>query len=367
MADRCFLGTRKGLFHLRHRGGTWEIERVSFLGEPVTMCLADPRDGTLYAVLTLGHFGTKLQRSTDEGATWTEVAVPVYPEGAKLPPGHFVKTERPASLMEIWSLEPGGPDQPGRLWAGTIPGALCQSEDRGETWTFVESLWNREERQRWFGGGKDEPGIHSVAVDPRDSRRVTIGISCGGVWQTEDDGASWSCLGEGLRAEYVPPDVAGDAAIQDPHRLVACSSQPDRMWIQHHNGIFRSDNAGRSWVEFPDVEPSPFGFAVAVHPHRPDTAWFVPAADDNCRVPRDGRLVVTRTRDGGRTFEAIEEGLPGDHCYDIAYRHALDVDGTGDRLAFGTTTGGVWFSDDSGDSWYPLNHRLPPVYCVRFS
>ena len=366
MSERCYLATRKGLFHFHRRDASWELERVSFLGEPVTMLLPDRRDGTLYAVLTLGHFGTKLHRSTDGGESWQEVAVPVYPEGATLPPGHVVKTERPASLMEIWSLEAGGADQPGRLWAGTIPGALCRSDDRGDSWTFVDSLWNREERQRWFGGGKDEPGIHSVVVDPRDSRRVTIGISCGGVWQSGDDGHSWTCLGAGLRAEYVPPEIAGDSAIQDPHRLVGCPSHPDRMWIQHHNGIFRSDDGGKNWIEFPDVKPSPFGFAVAVHPHRPDTAWFVPAADDSCRIPQEGRLVVTRTRDG-ETFESLSNGLPHEHCYDIAYRHALDVDQSGERLCFGTTTGGVWFSDDSGDSWFALPHRLPPVYCVRFS
>lgn len=343
----------------------WELGPVSFLGEPITMLLPDRRDGSLYAVLTLGHFGTKLQRSTDGGATWTELTAPVYPEDARLPPGHLQTTERPASLMEIWSLEAGGPDQPGRLWAGTIPGGLFRSDDGGQSWAFMRSLWDRAERQKWMGGGKDEPGIHSITVDPRDSRRVTIGISCGGVWQTQDDGETWENVGYGLRAEYLPPELANDLIAQDPHRLVACPAAPDRMWIQHHNGIFRSDNAGRDWVEIENVLPSPFGFAVAVHPQRPDTAWFVPAADDSCRVPTDGRFVVTKTTDG-KTFAALDGGLPASQCYDIVYRHALDVDSSGEMLVLGTTTGNVWASRNGGDAWTEVSHRLPPVYCVRF-
>lgn len=364
MSKRCHVGTRKGLFTLVHEDGAWSIERVSFLGEPITMLLPDRRDGALYAVLTLGHFGTKLHRSLDLGQSWTELAAPVYSEGAKLPPGP-VQAERPASLMEIWSLEAGGADQPGRLWAGTIPGGLFRSDDGGQSWRFLDDLWNRPERQKWFGGGKDEPGIHSIVVDPRNSRRVTLGISCGGVWQTEDDGETWNNVGHGLRAEYLPPELANDIVSQDPHRLVACAAAPDRMWIQHHNGIFRSDDAGKNWCELTDVLPSPFGFAVAVHPQRPDTAWFVPAADDSCRVPTDGKLVVTRTTDG-QTFQALNVGLPDRHCYDIAYRHALDVDDSGERLTFGSTTGGVWFSNDGGDRWHEFSHHLPPVYCVRF-
>jgi hypothetical protein len=144
-----------------------------------------------------------------------------------------------------------------------------------------------------------------------------------------------------------------------------CPAAPERLWAQHHNGIFRSVD-GRTWEHVPDVPPSSFGFGVAVHPTDPDTAWFCPAVKDECRVPVDGKLVVTRTRTGGKSFEVLRKGLPQEQCYDLVYRHALTVDRTGDRLAIGSTTGGVWTSADQGDSWQAVPARLPPVHAVTF-
>jgi hypothetical protein len=139
------------------------------------------------------------------------------------------------------------------------------------------------------------------------------------------------------------------------------------MWVQHHNGIFVSSDEGRTFREIKDVLPSVFGFPVVVHPHDPETAWFVPEIKDEKRIPVGGRLVVNRTRDGGRTFETLTRGLPQDHAYDVVYRHALAIDETGDRLAFGSTTGGVWVSENGGDEWTLVSHTLPPVYAVRFA
>lgn len=371
MSEKIFLGTRKGLFTLAREDFRWGITKVDFLGHPVTMLTHDSRDGWLYASLTLGHFGVKLHRSSDSGETWEECAVPVYPEGAEISAGPFVKEgmskTQPASLKEIWALVPGGPDQPEWLWAGTIPGGLFHSKDRGTTWELVESLWNREERMEWVGGGKDEPGIHSICVDPRDSRHVTIGVSCGGVWKTEDAGESWTLLGQGLRADYMPPNLAHSPNVQDVHLLAQCRSDPEKMWIQHHNGIFKSTDGAKTWTEFKDVLPSVFGFAVCVHPHNGDVAWFVPGVKDECRIPVDGKLVVTKTRDGGETFQVLRQGLPQEHCYDIVFRHGFAIDETGEKLVLGTSTGGAWVSEKGGETWETISTTLPQIYCVQFA
>lgn len=367
--SQLLISTRKGLFTVAQRGGRWSITGTSFLGDNVTLALGDADDDRRwYAALNLGHFGVKLRRSEDRGATWQDVAVPTYPEK---PAGDEDGKENfgrpvPWKLILIWSLERAGRDQPGGLWCGTLPGGVFRSEDHGDSWRLVEPLWFMPQRREWFGGGADWPGIHSICVDPRDTRRVAVGISCGGVWLTEDNGATWRCRAKGMRAAYMPPEQAYSENIQDPHRMVQCPGDPRRWWVQHHNGIFRCDDDLGSWTEITEAGPSTFGFAVVVHPTRPDTAWFVPAAKDEVRVPVDGRLVVTRTTDGGRSFEVLTRGLPEARAYDIVFRHAMDIDQTGERLAFGSTSGGLWITEDGGEGWQLLPERLPPVHAVRW-
>ena len=189
MSDHIFVGTRKGLFTLRRAGGAWQVASVDFLAAPVSMLLEDARDRSVYVALNHGHFGAKLH-VLREGAAWQELPVPAY---AKDEPGRVCQQggtldDKPPTVLQVWSLEGGGADQPGLLWAGTIPGGLFRSKDRGQSWELVRSLWDRPERAQWMGGGADQPGIHSICVDPRDTRRVTLGISCGGVWVTEDGG-----------------------------------------------------------------------------------------------------------------------------------------------------------------------------------
>ena len=362
MAQRLLVATRKGLFHLDRRPGGWAIDHVSFLGDSVSLTLPDPRDGALYAALGLGHFGIKLHRSRDAGATWEELAAPTFPKQPEgqvdvLPGG----TPWPWRVEQIWSLEVGR--APGELWCGTIPGGLFRSTDSGASWQLVEALWNHPKRKDWFGGGADFPGIHSICVD---AEGVTVGVSCGGAWRSTDDGASWEVRATGMFAEYMPPELRGDPHIQDPHRIVQCPARPEVLWAQHHNGVFHTSDGGVSWKEIPAAAPSTFGFAVAVHPRDPETAWFVPAQKDDRRVPVEGRVVASRTRDGGKTFDVLRNGLPQEHAYDIVYRHALDIDETGNHLAFGSTTGSLWTTEDQGDAWQCVSTNLPPIYSVRF-
>ena len=350
------VSTRKGLLTFERRGNGWTIADTAFAGSPVTAALRDPRDGALYAALKLGHFGTKLHRSDDNGRSWRELAAPAFPPDTAGSP----------SLFQIWTLEAGAAQQPGRLWAGALPAGLFRSDDRGESWRLVSALWNVPERANWFGGGYDDAGIHTVSPDPRDPRRVFVAISCGGVWDTADDGASWTLRGDGLVAAYMPPEKADARDIQDPHRVARCPAAPDVMWMQHHNGVFRSTDAGAHWVQLKPPGDD-FGFAVAAHPNDPQTAWLVPAMKDELRMPRDGALAVRRTRDGGNSWETLRTGLPQRDAYDLVYRHGLDVDETGNRLAMGSTTGGLWVSDSGGERWQLVNAHLPPIYAVRFA
>ncbi len=370
MHDTLLVATKKGLFTAsRSRQGRWSITGKDFLGDHLSYAWADPRSGHRFACLEHGHFGVKLHRSTDAGASWKELPAPAFPpkpEGL-VDMNPVSKKETPWAVKRAWAMAAGLPDQPGLLWLGTIPGGLFRSEDGGESWALVRPLWDHPQRREWFGGGADLPGIHSICVDPRDGRHVLLGVSCGGCWETRDGGASWALRASGMRAAYMPPEQAHLENVQDPHCVVRCAGAPDALWAQHHNGIFRSVDDGAHWTEIERAGPSTFGFAVAVHPREPGTAWFLPAIKDEKRIPVDGRLVVTRTRDGGKSFDVLSRGLPQVDAYDLVYRHALDIDGSGERLAFGSTTGALYVSENGGDAWSCLSEHLPPIDGVRFA
>lgn len=357
MSDRAWLCTRKGLIELRRRQGRWGIEQVSFLGEPVTMVLPpSPGSSKLLACLSTGHYGTKLHASSDGGQSWSEIDAPAYPEQPADAPGPAWK------LLQVWSIEQAG----NSIWVGTLPGGLFRSDDHGRRWQLVRSLWDRSERLAWFGGGYDVPGIHSVCPHPSQPTELLVGISCGGVWHSTDAGESWSLRAKGMQADYMPPEMAESENTQDPHRIVRSPSQPEVLWCQHHCGIWKSENNAASWQRIRDVPVSDFGFAVAVHPTDAGTAWFAPAMADQQRVPSGGALVVNRTRDGGRSFDTLREGLPQSGCYDLVYRHGLAVSADGEQLLMASTTGGLWASADGGDAWQTVSNLLPPIYAVRF-
>jgi hypothetical protein len=366
---RLLVGTRKGLFTLNRQPGGWNISKLDFLAAPATALLPDKRDGAVYVGLNHGHFGVKTHRSDDGGTEWKEIPTPVYPEKPEgyVEPPSMMGPPIEWKLIQIWCMEAGGNDRPGWIWAGTLPGGLFLSKDRGNSWELVRSLWDREERTKWFGGGADSPGIHSICVDPRDSKHVTVGVSCGGVWSTFDAGQTWENRSKGMWANYMPPEMKDDPNIQDPHRVVQCPANPDAMWSQHHNGVFKTVDGGSNWTEVLDVPPSNFGFAVAVHPGDANTAWLVPAIKDEYRMPVDGKVVVTRTRDGGKTFQELRTGLPQENAYDLVFRHCLDIAPDGETLAFGSTTGGLWITENQGDNWQCISSHLPPIYQVRFA
>jgi len=366
--DAILLGTRKGAIRAERRGSAYEVVDVAHEGVPVAFAARDPRTGSLWCCLDHGHWGQKLSRSRDDGKTWEEVPSPAYPEGAEIPvgfPGEGERKREPATLRYLWFFQHGGADQPGRLYLGTEPGGLFVSDDDGATWRLCEGLWNHPSRlTHWSGGGRDNAGVHSILVDPRNSRRVLVGISSGGVFETLDDGRTWTHRNRGMKNDYVP-DPATNEFFHDPHFVQWCRSAPDVIWQQNHFGVFRSTDGAANWTDVSQKDgPVKFGFPVAVDERDPNTAWVVPGESDQRRVARDRALCVARTTDGGANWTVFRTGLPQKNCFDIVYRHALDV--SGDSLCFGSTTGNAYVSTDRGESWTALSHHLPPVYSVRF-
>ncbi len=386
MPPRLLVGTRKGTFIVSKGPSGWRPHLSGHAGSGVNFAARDPHTGTLWALLGHGHWGAKLSRSKDGGATWADAPQIKYPAGARhyLPPppsetgsGEGAAVLKPATLLKLWTMEfgPGG-----RVYVGTIPGGLFTSRDGGESFELNRGLWDHESRggdlfagpgnggTKWYGTpaaeGEFAPGIHSITVDPRDPDRVLVAISTAGVFETRDGGKTWRTRNQGLRMDY-GPDPTDEWAGHDPHAIVRCEGQPDHVWQQNHCGVFYSDDSAATWRKV--SEPSAgahFGFPVAVDPKDGRTAWLLPAKADQHRTTIDGGLFVARTRDAGRTWQQLRNGLPQEHAYDVVYRHALH--NRGDLLAFGSTTGNLYVSEDQGDHWQTVANNLPPVYSVRF-
>ncbi len=396
MSDRLILGTRKGAVILDRLNGGWTPRPISHPGVPVCYACADPRDGTLWAALDHGHWGSKLSRSTDDGKTWADSGQVKYPEGARYvegwvpaPEGEATPDETPkapnykdAKLLKLWVIGFGGTDQPGRIYVGTIPGGLFVSDDGGDGFELNRPLWNHESRggdlfngetdgsRYWFGtpasmeSGEFAAGIHSIVVDPRDSNRILVAVSCAGVIETMDGGQTWHGRNKGMVNDHLPDPEAEWG--HDPHFITLCKGQPGHVWQQNHVGVFYSSNGAQQWkrVSGPDKGVH-FGFAVAADDADGSTSWVVPGKSDQERMAIDGSLFVGRTQDGGQTWEQLREGLPQHNAHDTVYRHALDASGR--RLAFGSTTGNLYVSEDGGESWHCAGNNFPPIYSVRFA
>ena len=246
MSNRLLVATRKGLFTLDRDGSnSWSIASTDFAGDNVSMVLADARDGRTYAALDHGHFGVKLHRRSGT-ATWEECAAPAYPpqpEGQTDtdPMGRTI----PWTTVKLWALEPGGADQPGLLWCGTLPGGLFRSTDSGTSWELIRAVVGHipSARNGWVAATTCRASIPSAWT--RATRAwCAPRVSVGGIWTTRDGGETWSCDYEGMRAAYMPPEKMYDPNSQDAHRLVQCAGAPDALWVQHHNGIFHSTDGG---------------------------------------------------------------------------------------------------------------------------
>jgi hypothetical protein len=351
------VGTTKGafLFHGDPERRSWTATGPHFPGEEVYALALDQRRGApvLWAAPGNPFFGATLRRSDDLGATWSagEERPVRFPEDSGL------------ALARIWQIRPGRPDAPNSLYLGVEPSCLFESHDGGSSWQPVEGFLEHEHRDRWTPGAGGLC-LHTILPDPADARRMLVAFSTGGAYRTDDGGASWQPRNRGVRAEFLPdqhPEFG-----QCVHKVAHHHGRPERLFLQNHWGLYRSDDWGDSWHDIANGVPSDFGFAMAVHPHDPDTVYIVPLESDQFRCTPDARLRVYRTRDAGVSWQPLTDGLPQQDAYETVLRDALDTDaGEPAGVYFGTRSGKVWASSDEGERWTLVRDGLPPVVCVK--
>jgi photosystem II stability/assembly factor-like uncharacterized protein len=346
------VGTKKGLFVLSdEEAGSYRIMARAFAGDVVEYAIRDRRTGRYFASVTSGFYGPRLMFTDDPSGEWQQASGIAFADSDDV------------SLERIWKIKAGQGD--GQLWAGSDPAALWESRDGGETWSRNEALWKERIAGDW------QPGLgglalHSICPWPGDPMKLAVAISAAGVWITDDGGESWRTGYTGLVPEYMPEEARADTNVLCVHNMHRAAARPERLFMQFHGGVYRSDDQGESWTDIHEGLPSPFGFPLVTDPADPDSAFLIPMTGAEDRVAPGGTLAVFGTRDGGATWAPQGEGLPND-AYVTILRQAFDRDGEGDAMGlfFGATSGEVFGSTDAGRSWFTVAPRLAPVTSVR--
>jgi photosystem II stability/assembly factor-like uncharacterized protein len=346
------LGTKKGTFILASDAARkdWTLSGPFCETWPMNHVIADPATGTLYAGGGNEWFGPAVWASRDQGATWTHSSKGLaYPEGKE-------------PITAVWSLAAGH----GRLYAGVAPAGLFASDDGGETWEPVDGLQQHPTRPDWQPGGAGLI-LHSLVVHPQDREQLWVGISAVGVFHTADGGKTWETRNTGTRCDFLPEDQRYPEFGQCVHCLVMAPGPSGRLYQQNHCGMYRSDDAGKSWQSIEAGLPSSFGFPAAVHPRDAATLYLIPLNGDSAgRYMPDAKAAVWRTSDGGAAWSAKRSGLPQQNAYLNVLRQALAVDQLEPAgVYFGTGSGEVYASADEGESWSCIARHLPTISSVE--
>jgi serine/threonine protein kinase len=350
------VGTTKGAFILRSnlQRRRWEVGGPYFHGHAVYALAYDPRgDQHRIWASTSSYWGTLLRSSDDFGKSWTN------PQQA---PIRF-PADTGVSLKNIWQITPGRSEEPDVLYCGVEPAALFESRDAGETWSLVRGLFDHPHRPRWVPGNGGL-ALHSIVLDPSNQQRMYVAISSGGVYRTDDAGRSWTAQNRGIRAMFQPDKYPEFG--QCVHKIALHPSRPERLFLQNHWGLYRSDDHADSWVDIANGVPSDFGFAVVMHPRNPDWVYVVPVESDQFRCTCDGHLRVYRTRNAGASWEALSRGLPQKQAYETVLRDGMAADCLDPAdLYLGTRSGQLFASSDDGKTWQKILEGLPSITCVR--
>jgi photosystem II stability/assembly factor-like uncharacterized protein len=362
---RVLVGTRKGAFILRSDGARkdWQVEGPFFGGWEMYHLKASPvNPDRLYASQSSGWFGQTMQRSDDGGKTWQPVGNKFVYDGEAGTHKWYDGTQHPWEFKRVWHLEPSL-DNAETVYAGVEDAALFRSTDGGQNWEELPGLRKHGTGPSWQPGAGGMC-LHTILIDPNDTKRMYVAISAAGAFRTDDGAQTWKPINQGLHSQYIADPKAETGHCV--HRLAMHRSHPNTLYMQKHWDVMRTDNAGDFWTEVSGNLPTDFGFCIDVHAHEPETVYVVPIKSDSEHYPIDGALRVYRSKTGGNEWEPLTNGLPQSNCYVNVLRDAMSVDSL-DKcgIYFGTTGGQIYASTDAGETWSGIVHDLPAVLSVE--
>jgi len=362
---RVLVGTRKGAFILNSDESrkSWKVDGPHFAGWEIYHLKGSPADpNRLYASQSSGWFGQVMQRSNDGGKTWEAAGNEFSYDGNVGTHAWYDGSPHPYEFKRVWHLEPSLGD-PDTVYAGVEDAAIFKSTDGAKSWSELPGLRTHETAPGWAPGAGGLC-LHTILIDPSNEDRMFGAISSAGVFRTDDAGKSWRPVNRGLRSNFLPDQ---DAEVGHcVHRLAMHPSRPNTLFMQKHWDVMRTDDGADSWSEISGNLPTDFGFVIDVHSHEPETIYVVPITSDSLHFVPDGKLRVYRSRTGGNEWEALTNGLPQKDCYVNVLRDSMAVDSLDPcGVYFGTSGGAVYASADAGDNWTTIVRDLPAVLSVE--
>ncbi len=347
------IGTIKGLFVAKSNDDrkTWKISSPNFKGRQVYATAFDQKNSRIWASATSMHFGAELVSSDDLGKTWKTPKQPLI---------QFPK-ESKETLKNIWQIAPSIHDSK-TIYCGVEPGCLFVSRDGGKSFLPQEGFFKHPHRKKWMPGGGGL-GLHTIIEDKTDAKKMWTGISTGGVYKTTDGGKSWKPSNKGILAVFLPdPEIEYGQCV---HKFAQHPGNPNVFYLQHHWGVYRSEDSGATWKNIGKSLPSDFGFGIVVSKIEPNYVYAFPLKSDEFRVCPEGKMAVYRSSEKDpKKWKKLSNGMPKGEVYETVLRDGLAVDDT-DGVYFGTRNGSVWASRNSGESWKEIFASLPAVLSVK--
>lgn len=247
---------------------------------------------------------------------------------------------------EVHSL---GVSADGSIFAGTLPAGVWVSKDGGESWRELPLFGEAPGSEKWTAPW-GTPLASCIVGHPKDSKTLYAGVEVGGVYRTRDAGKKWYDL-----------SIPG----ADVHAIQISPARHDRLYVTTGEGPYTSDDGGFTWKEIGGSNRRSYAMGVAAHPTETDRVIISAAAGPppTWRGKLGARCDVYLSTDGGKRFRTVVKDLKGG-----VQRRALVINQkVPSEVAFGTSTGEVYYSNDGGESFDKEATKLGDIKAIAFS